>query len=95
MDYFLFVNPDSTIQIIDLQTMFRPGCKSSEIRGYGVSIASRYASVCEYMARGIFPASDAVERVGIMLGQQIHGHLLRGEEVANIWGEVYTRLQTR
>lgn len=105
---FSFTNPDGTAQVLDLISLFPIGGNSSRIRGYGISLARRYSDVCAqiysivnelYHQRfdddvflDLSSPDDVVERIGIMLGQQIHKHLLHSEETGDIWAEVCNRL---
>ena len=105
---FCFANPDATLRVLDLGTMFPPGSNSSRIRAYGISLAKEFEydciqlcrianlAYCDYheTAEVYIEESDAVKRIGIMLGQQIHMHLRRNEDSANIWGETFDRLMS-
>lgn len=109
MTSFSFPNPDTSVQVLDLNSMFSIGSNSAEIRGYGISLAQRYPEVCNqicFAANALYhdhvdgeadllSPANAIERIGIMLGQQIHKHLLHGEESGNIWEEVCDRLAAR
>ena len=109
MTFFSFSNPDGTIRVVDLQQVFPAGSDSSRIREYGIELAKEYEPVCiriadEFaeLARSVgscaeelLPAGAVAERIGIMLGQQIHYHLLHGELNADIWQEVVHLLYSR
>ena len=106
---FSFTQPDGTVHIIDVLSVFPSGCDSSIIRSYGISLAEMFPDTCSYIANeanrlhhehvtpdsDVYSDDDYIERIGIRLGQEIHRHLLCGESSGDIWREAAEHIAFR
>lgn len=106
---FSYAQPDNTLCLIDVASLFPAGCNSARIREYGISVAEQYPDVCRRIAAAandlyhecvdpdaeLYGMDDCIERIGIKLGQEIHRHLMHDEESADIWRDVADRIAYR
>ena len=108
IEKFSFPCPDGTTRTIDIAALFPPGSLVTVIYDYGAELAREFPDVTRSIAAAANAAkreylrdetvADMIaenrcfEYVGRKLGEQIHRHMLHGEDHGDIWAKARARI---